>query len=898
MPAYRFSWDAFDDDTVRELARARGHVGEAHAAREWLSQHAKRPDEEFVRETKDVLARVWLPRYAGATQLADHLIEWRIGPLGRPPSTLAEGAAYVDRCRNTRGVRRLLVDAMVRFGDRDRNDEGELGPDFVPRFASIRPAQQPDNSRSAYPYQREAWTRLSGALALAEASGTFRGLLVMPTGSGKTFTAVSWLLENVVNQRRRILWLAHRHELLNQAAREFHAQARLAAPRELLRIRLVSQAHCRAHQIDPADDIILASMDLLARNTDLAERLLRDERLFLVIDEAHHAPARSYRRLIETLRGTGDHRILGLTATPTRTQEAERPVLSRLFGEKPLVEVSTRELIEQGYLARPIPVRVSTGVAIESDATQKDIDHLATFGELSEPWLARIGELAQRNDAVVRHYLDHRDEYGKTLVFAINVAHAALLTERFREAGVEAEYVASYRPDASHADTSDVLQRFRDRSSGLDVVVNVQMLTEGVDIPVVRTVFLTRPTQSEILLRQMVGRALRGRAAGGNDKAYLVSFEDHWQKFTDWQNQLALVPDVVPPAELASADPEQPPTPEQTDELERLAGVLPWEVIRAAATAIRQRGIDTQADAFEAVPHGWYLLERTVDGEPVRQIIAVHAHQEPAWRAFIDKLSALGAKLDHVVVEDQYREYFDDCFPVLPAKLDAHAMLEHFRAGAEPPEYHALETRRACDPYEVAAEVAKSDLRESEKAALLSERYSRLAQAIYPTLRDFRAAVDDALHELRHPSEATRRTAGTPIFEPRPDQPLRPGPHHDLGALLREVIERAPTLLGGPVVHQGPISWTRRPIKGYFAMANWAPEAKPGHGEIRVNCVLDSPDIDADTLRFLLWHEFLHLHLRAGHDKVFRELERRWTNWPEHDRKLDGLHEHYAVQYW
>ena len=118
------------------------------------------------------------------------------------------------------------------------------------------------------------------------------------------------------------------------------------------------------------------------------------------------------------------------------------------------------------------------------------------------------------------------------LVFAINVAHAKLLADRLRHEGVMADYVASYCPGESPDETGDedeadkankgILERFRDNGSGLDILINVQMLTEGVDIPKIQTVFLTRPTNSEILLRQMIGRALRGPRANGTEKAYLL----------------------------------------------------------------------------------------------------------------------------------------------------------------------------------------------------------------------------------------------------------------------------------------------------------------------------------------------------------------------------------------
>lgn len=900
MPAYRFSWEAFDDDTVLALARNEGFEGAIAGARAWLGQSVKRPNDDFVRRNKDVIARVWLPKYPGAVDMVSLLQYYDIGPGGGTLRSTESAARYVDRCRNSANLRRLITNVMINFGDVDRkgtDGDGGSGLDVVPRFALLAPDKQSEDPRRPHAYQNDAWSRLSGELARAEATGKFEGLLVMPTGSGKTYTAVRWLMDSVVNRSGRVLWLAHRHELLNQAAKEFHALAGLARSREKIRVRLVSQVHCRAHQIDPADDVVLSTVSALARAPEIAEWLLGDNRLFLVVDEAHHAPAKTYRQILKTL-SSKKRGVLGLTATPTRTIESERPVLANLFGGKILFEKGLRELIEQRFLAQPIPIRVDTGANVEVGLTDKDKEHLSQFQDLSEEWLDRIANLSQRNATIIRHLVEHKAKYGKTVVFAINVHHAALLVEQLRDAGIRAEYVASYRPDGSQVDERQVLATYRDRNSGLDVLVNVQMLTEGFDAPGTQTVFLTRPTRSEIQLRQMVGRALRGPAVGGNEKAYLVSFEDHWERFPEWQAKFDLVPDITQATMPEPAVEPEVKAPEQ-EELERLVQVLPWDAIRAVAAATRQHGIEHQADAFEAVPHGWYLLEREVEGDPVRVVIPVHEHQRASWKAYIDRLGSLDvqalAAVDHSL---EHLEHFDDCFPVVPSELDSLSVLEHFRGGGDAPEYFEIQSRRASDPYALADEIASSDLRESEKVALIEQRYSKLAQAIYPTLRDFRSAIEDALYERRHPREATRRPVGTPIFEPRPDHTIRSG-EHDLAALFAETLQRGPDLLGTPLVHVGPVRWTRRPIKGFWAYARYKDDEPHGHGEIRVNKLLNSEDVSPDTLRFLLWHEYLHLHLKSRrHDAHFRELERLWPNWLDHDRALDNLPEEHGLRYW
>lgn len=243
MPAYRFTWDHFSDDVVRALADAIGYEPgrQELSHRAFLAKHVKRPDEAFVRDTKDVLARHWIPGYAGAKEIVERLLDAGVGPMGNPRSTSGY-ATYIEKTRNCKSLRTVLVDALIRFGDGDRGDEAPLDDSFVRRFATLERTGQPSDSRKPHDYQREAWEKLTAHLAQSDSTGVFQGLLVMPTGAGKTFAAVRWLAAHVLSRGLRVLWLAHRHELLQHAAAEIHRCAGLAGV-EKLRVRIVSGAH-------------------------------------------------------------------------------------------------------------------------------------------------------------------------------------------------------------------------------------------------------------------------------------------------------------------------------------------------------------------------------------------------------------------------------------------------------------------------------------------------------------------------------------------------------------------------------------------------------------------------------------------------------------------------------
>lgn len=501
----------------------------------------------------------------------------------------------------------------------------------------------------------------------------------------------------------------------------------------------------------------MASVASLARRAEIREQLLADPKLFVVIDEAHHAPAKTYHDIIRQLQRQKRFRVLGLTATPTRTAEDEQSELSRLFGGNVLYQVDMRRLIERGTLARPILVRVETTADVEAELTDDDRAHIARFGEISEEALDRIAGLALRNSVIVDHFMTERARYGKTLIFAVNVRHAAMLAERLREQGVSADYVASHRPDGTEGDPGALIQAFRD--GRLDVLVNVQMMTEGVDVPDIQTVFITRPTQSEILFRQMVGRALRGPVAGGTKEAYLVSFEDQWRQYRDWEHPFELVPDIVEQV-------EGPVTP-KVALTEAVQAVLPWDVIRATAARMREISIDQKADAFDAIPHGSYVLERQEPGEDAyRRIITVYDHQRECWEALLGDLYRRTARGD-IGSEAQHEEYFADCDEPAATFQDCEAIIQHWRAGADRPVYVAIDGRDSCDPYMVALEIKAQELGETDRTDLIERRYGPLARAIYPSLREFSSAVDDARYEQRYPDESTRCVRAVPIFAPK-----------------------------------------------------------------------------------------------------------------------------------
>ena len=105
---------------------------------------------------------------------------------------------------------------------------------------------------------------------------------------------------------------------------------------------------------------------------------------------------------------------------------------------------------------------------------------------------------------------------------------------------------------------------------------------------------------------------------------------------------------------------------------------------------------------------------------------------------------------------------------------------------------------------------------------------------------------------------------------------------------MREVLEEGKALLNVPdLPFAGHLEWTARIIKGWYGRAYWGRHVSSGTGTIRINRLLNSPDVCPATMRFLLWHEYLHLYLQQLHTRTFKELEAKWPGKIKSDRELE-----------
>jgi superfamily II DNA or RNA helicase len=323
-------------------------------------------------------------------------------------------------------------------------------------------------------YQVEAIEAVERALR----DGLKRVVVSLPTGTGKTIIFAHWLR----SRPGPSLVLVHRDELVTQAVEKLE---------HVIPDRRVGVV--KAERDDWDADIVVASVQSLRKQR--LERYQPGHFRQIVVDECHHSPAPTYRKILDYL--TADA-VLGVSATPYR---GDRVSLTTIF-DKLVYSLPFPRAVQAGWLVDFVPFRVHSSTSIAGVKT--------TAGDFAAGELERAVNTDERNSLIVQAWLK-LSENRRTIAFAAGVEHAYGLAALFREAGVAAEAVCGETP---LKERREILERLR--TGQTRVVTNAMVLTEGFDSPEVGCIVVGRPTKSVGLFTQMVGRGSRPAADKNN----------------------------------------------------------------------------------------------------------------------------------------------------------------------------------------------------------------------------------------------------------------------------------------------------------------------------------------------------------------------------------------------
>ena len=453
----------------------------------------------------------------------------------------------LDPPRNWAGSRRA-VDFVreLGFGEEWAGEPGQKRDPFVQVDGPLRLSCLHD-------YQKTIADRLKALLRRVDGRGPERrGLISLPTGSGKTRVAVQAIVEarRDGSFRGNVLWVADRDELCEQAVEAWTQTWRSEGTQDgRLRVSRLWGGQ-PAPAVTHDWHVVVASIQTLharLRSQRLDPELVESLSL-VVFDEAHRSIAPTYTSAMNEIgltfrQADSEPGLLGLTATPYRGyNETETRWLARRYGQNRLDSQAfasddpravIAHLQETGVLASADHDLIDGGTYALTDDEQAEIAKFTATveqsrrrGFLPSSIEERIAEDDQRTLRILDAYERHIDRDWPTLVFATSVAHSKVLAALWCRRGVIARSVSG---ETDRATRRRVVEGFR--SGEIKVLVNYGVFREGFDAPKTRAIIVARPVYSPNLYFQMIGRGLRGPLNGGDNRCLILNVRDNIENF-------------------------------------------------------------------------------------------------------------------------------------------------------------------------------------------------------------------------------------------------------------------------------------------------------------------------------------------------------------------------------
>jgi superfamily II DNA or RNA helicase len=306
--------------------------------------------------------------------------------------------------------------------------------------------------------------------------GKKKGIVVLPTGIGKTYFSAF----DAKRINGRTLFIVHRDTILKQAYDSFDDVWPDA-----------TKGYFNAEEKDTTSQIIFASKDTLYRDGNL-EMFSPKDFDYIIIDEAHHSSAQTYKRIIDYFSPSF---MLGMTATPERQDRAN---ILELFDYNLFYEMDQREAIESGYL---------TGFkyyGLKDNIDYTNIKHNGRRYDVAD--LGRKLNIEERNQAIFDKFMEICPT-AKALGFCVTIDHAVHMAKFFNDRGIRAEAIHSDTNRLTPSQREVYIQEFRENH--IQVLFTVDVFNEGADFPDVEALLFLRPTESKTIFTQQLGRGLR-----------------------------------------------------------------------------------------------------------------------------------------------------------------------------------------------------------------------------------------------------------------------------------------------------------------------------------------------------------------------------------------------------
>jgi superfamily II DNA or RNA helicase len=313
------------------------------------------------------------------------------------------------------------------------------------------------------------------ALAKLQQNNKHKALLISATGTGKTY--LSAFAVKKANPKR-LLFLAHREQILKQACKTF---AKIIPD---IQYGILSANHKDFHK-----PYLFATINMLSKEENLTQ-FTPTHFDYIIIDETHRAGASSYLKILNYFQ---PQFLLGMTATPERTDGFD---IYQLFDHNIAYEIRLNQAMQENLLC-PFHYFGITDITVDD----QEINDNSTFNDLT-------------TDARVTHIINQSQYYGFSgerlhgLIFCSQIEEAQILSQKFNERGFNTIALSGKDSQETRTNAIHKLEQ-KERSTGLDYIFTVDIMNEGIDIPAINQIIMLRPTKSAIIFVQQLGRGLR-----------------------------------------------------------------------------------------------------------------------------------------------------------------------------------------------------------------------------------------------------------------------------------------------------------------------------------------------------------------------------------------------------
>ena len=364
-----------------------------------------------------------------------------------------------------------------------------------------------------------------------------RVLIHMPTGAGKTRTAIEGIVDywrTYGDKKGYMVWLTDSEELSGQAEESFKKVWGIRGDSSIKIYKLWGDHSLPI--ITEEGGVIIASlqrlhrMSLSPKNKDFSTLIkIKNRNRLIVVDEAHKSVAPTYMQTIEFICNLENTKLIGLTATPGRTKVLEIQKLVEFYHNNKIaitnennqeIENPIMYLQKNAYLSRVNRRIVKTNIDIE--LTLKEQEAISNLLDIPMSVLIKLSKSSQRNASILSEIIALAEEGKQIIVFACSVEHANLLSELLILRNIKSHCIDS---NTESFDRSNFIEEFK--KEAVKVLVNYGVLTTGFDAPNTNAVVITRPTTSLVLYSQMIGRGIRGPKMGGTKECIIVDIEDN-----------------------------------------------------------------------------------------------------------------------------------------------------------------------------------------------------------------------------------------------------------------------------------------------------------------------------------------------------------------------------------